>query len=936
MVMAIDTHRPHGRNAASLRHLLLQFKSVVSRKAPSQLMHWRLCNTVNPNTLRVAILKLLQILDRPACLNQLRSSTTSRGLLATCRKLSRYSSHKSILLTISLGTLATPVSASVVIPHQTPTSLQRQTPFTPYQHVMRQEENSASWNWLVTLLVAVLFFSLVSGLIYRRFSTSRQRAKKQRGKHAKVQSKRKGKSRRAEATDSGTSVAGTTAPSPSAIWSRVSVPIDQLSTQTVGIVLIFTKISSHSTNGAQTLSKIIGNCLQEVANSLTGSLVFPTEISLARVLPTRLPFWSTTGLSSSPEAIPLIFNTEFSEDDTTTSGDNSEEYDGDSETNKLDNVKDQEFQATIALKRKQSKSKAERRKAIQDQLTQSKLGGLENGGNTCFMNAVIQSLASLDSLDVFLQEIANSGKAPDSPSVVLSDLIHRINTKSLSNHAYSTTQLIESISKQSSRWLSASNQEDAQEYFQQVLTFLENDVKRTQKNMDKPRIMTPFDGETAIRVGCLKCGEMEGIRKEVMSSVGLSLTATTEHVDILDLLDEYSQLETISGVECYRCGLIAAERELADKISESKPCKDDPAKLAKIQEALKLPVIDEKFRPLTVKQLSDKSKQMMFARPTARVLAFHINRSVFDPTTGSVRKNLSPVSFPEQLDLSPYVVHDLKDPNNKRPQFAMTPERPRRKRFSESEDSDLSLDRSAIMSEVDFGTHVQEAEASLTESTMDNQWSQHSSPDTSVCTSPLLTPAISTLDMGFLGPLDSAPDDYMNSARHLPFPMTTAATLSDTTLLYKLKAVIVHYGTHHFGHYICYRRCRHKLWWQMSDRAVVQVDESTVLNAQGVFMLFYELAQESKNRAMWIKTAQKTAQVQDQQASNGSGDEVEGFGGVASADTIVLGDEMSPETPKLLVTSASPPGSAQHEGGANTGPKKRKRGGPKKPVKKRS
>ncbi|KAF3986446.1 hypothetical protein FT663_04798 [Candidozyma haemuli var. vulneris] len=58
-------------------------------------------------------------------------------------------------------------------------------------------------------------------------------------------------------------------------------------------------------------------------------------------------------------------------------------------------------------------------------------------------------------------------------------------------------------------------------------------------------------------------------------------------------------------------------------------------------------------------------------------------------------------------------------------------------------------------------------------------------------------------------------------------------------LLYNLKAVISHYGTHNYGHYICYRKYR-GTWWRISDESVYVVNEGDVLNSQGTFMLFYE------------------------------------------------------------------------------------------------
>jgi len=59
-------------------------------------------------------------------------------------------------------------------------------------------------------------------------------------------------------------------------------------------------------------------------------------------------------------------------------------------------------------------------------------------------------------------------------------------------------------------------------------------------------------------------------------------------------------------------------------------------------------------------------------------------------------------------------------------------------------------------------------------------------------------------------------------------------------LNYKLKSVISHYGTHNYGHYIAFKKLRGQ-WWYISDETVRLSNEDEVLNCQGTFMLFYEL-----------------------------------------------------------------------------------------------
>lgn len=528
------------------------------------------------------------------------------------------------------------------------------------------------------------------------------------------------------------------------------------------------------------------------------------------------------------------------------------------------------------------KLKKQRKQAYEKQLKASKMGGIFNEGNTCFMNSIVQSLASLDSIDVLLDKIVDRADKSISSdreyipraSIALRQLIHKINIKRACKHTHSAGGLVRSMGKNASRWLS-SDQEDAQEYFQQVLDVLDKDTKAllihdsdsqqeddAQKSSKEPKIVTPFDGQTHVRVGCLKCGETEGLRPETASSVNLSLESTTSDTDLNFLLQEYTTLEVISDVECYRCSLVNVENQLNTLIEKQLDDEGNPSsevskktiellntRLNGIREILQKKVIDEKayssFNVNAKKELVDKSKQVMFSRPTARILPIHINRSVFDFRTGYVRKNSANVAFPEVLDLSPYVIADPKDRRNLDPKVPM-----------------ISVTESNA-------EHITEKGNGVFEGDTDGEIIKTNDVSEDHTESPKPEEPAETADVnGSNENIDGKADDKEfdetviqkaanGSARkrvrklkktkpkhHIPSP---------DSLIYNLKSVVVHYGSHNFGHYICYRKCRHNLWWEISDHVVNQVSLDKVLDAQGAFMLFYEQEYESKARKERLK-----------------------------------------------------------------------------------
>ena len=127
------------------------------------------------------------------------------------------------------------------------------------------------------------------------------------------------------------------------------------------------------------------------------------------------------------------------------------------------------------------------------------------------------------------------------------------------------------------------------------------------------------------------------------------------------------------------------------------------------------------------------------------------------------------------------------------------------------------------------------------------------------------------------GMLSTSPSFPISS--HLPSPTAAAASLAHLTtkaqnlttqpprVLYRLAAVVCHYGQHSFGHYVCFRRKPRGVgrvvpprldeppvapgrgWLRASDDAVHEVGIETVLQeGSGAFMLYYERVRNEEKR----------------------------------------------------------------------------------------
>ncbi|MCJ1317768.1 hypothetical protein MMC15_003095 [Xylographa vitiligo] len=453
------------------------------------------------------------------------------------------------------------------------------------------------------------------------------------------------------------------------------------------------------------------------------------------------------------------------------------------------------------------------------------LPGLGNWDNSCYQNSVIQSLAALPSLSPFLAQAVSTNMSASGPSTVmaLKSVIEDLNNPANAGQRLWTPAELKTMSS----W----QQQDAQEYYSKVLDQVDKEASRcvTQKRThmglrriqglipisreptegDSPIVAqcrfdllpeelahsflsNPLEGLLAQRVGCLKCGFVEGLSLIPFNCLTVPLGKQWEY-DLESCLDEYTALESISGVECSKCTLLRHKEQLQRLLQRTQMSSESIPKRPSISEALhhsistRLSAVcealeNEDFSEVTLTKKcqipvkgrieTTKSKQAVIAR-LPKALTIHINRSVFNERTGVLSKNQASVRFPKTLDLTPW-----------------------------------SLGNSNL---------------SRNEDTITETW--NTDPSSSMLY-----------------------DTFIDEA---------ATSSADNGNLFILRAVITHYGRHENGHYICYRKDPQNIsladddeegdkWWRLSDEEVSEVSEEVVLDQGGVFMLFYERLQAAQ------------------------------------------------------------------------------------------
>ena len=338
------------------------------------------------------------------------------------------------------------------------------------------------------------------------------------------------------------------------------------------------------------------------------------------------------------------------------------------------------------------------------------LPGLGNWDHSCYQNSVIQGLASLRSLLDYLKPSEDGGDGPTTKA--LRELIVALNEGDNAGKTFWTPTQLKSMSS----W----QQQDAQEYFSKIMDALEKDAVRLRKTLpqsqglkflsagrssepgreqsndgilsstrrvqrknesillDLPRELrtilarNPLDGLLAQRVGCQKCGHVEGLSLVPFNCLTVPLGRQRIY-DVQECLDDYTALESINGVECTRCTLLGAKLRTSQLIkqtvqSQKSPTAEQPEsvgidvllssarnRLDLIEEALdgvdfSDGVLKKCMIPSQQHITSTKSRQAVIARPP-KALVIHINRSIFDEVTGEQSKNQALVQFPLRLPL---------------------------------------------------------------------------------------------------------------------------------------------------------------------------------------------------------------------------------------------------------------------------------------------
>lgn len=441
--------------------------------------------------------------------------------------------------------------------------------------------------------------------------------------------------------------------------------------------------------------------------------------------------------------------------------------------------------------------------------------GLGNWDNSCYQNSVLQGLSAVQSLKPYLVAFSASEALPsNSTSGSLQETVGKLNdAKNNGRHIWTPAKL-----KSMSSW----QQQDAQEYYSKIVDELEKEASKALGAAEKKpglECVREEKSEEGEVVGTAKTGltnPLEGLLAQRVActrcgfSEGLSMIpfncltvplGAGYEYDLSECLTDYTGIEDISDVECAQCTLLKAQSELKRLLPKSVDENQEPA-----VEETKVLQLPPELRAQITQRLEAIEKALDeddFSDKTLKE-SCQISKKARVLSTKTRQAVIGRAPQGLVIHVNRSVFDEMTGAQRKNYAAVRYPH------------------------VLDLGKWMMAIQAPEGKRKADDE--------------PLASKAVANASRSML------PDNA-----------------SADSCLYRLKAVVTHYGRHENGHYIAYRQhpcapsARKELtddeilsepegleaddkipWWRLSDEDVSSVSEEDVVRQGGVFMLFYE------------------------------------------------------------------------------------------------